>query len=344
MTSRTRQNRIAGLVALCLTVFSIPALAVINQTITYPDAQSIQSATLSIDGLDEPIEGEVQDEDDGKKVVFIVPDGYEGKSATANVVVDNVPGSYPVVIGARTPVFRTSGGRASRIQDYEGWRFGLGFGAGMISSKFAEAIARQSELDASGLLFGQGFENITSDSSADDSAFAREAMLELGYGFANGHRLSVDVRKGSSSDFDINVNVRSDVPMTNSEVTAQSIATGELDFWSANVNYHFPFAPNGNWGVSVSAGSLNIDRDTSFTSEISFDGMLLDSTSGSEKLDESVFQYGVGLEWTNQQARTWIPTVGVRISQTGDIEILDNEKVQTAEVYFILNRRSGGRR
>jgi len=344
MIFNVKLGRAAATLAGCLALLSLPAFAVINQTVEFPDAQSIQGATLSLDGTDEVIEGEVREEDDRKIVVFVLPDDYDGRAATANVIVDNVPRSYPITIGTSTPTFRTGDSRSSSRLPSGSFYYGIGAGIGSLSSDFASAIGQQSALDANGLLSGQGLTNIVSSVAADDSASAWDAIIEVGYWFPDDSRLSLDFRTGSVDNFGINVDVRGDVPMSTSVISAESIATAGLDMWSANLNYRRFFTPTSNWGFLLTLGNHSVDRPTSFVSTLRLDGMPVDSFTGGEELDENIVQYGIGLEWTQRQARTWVPTVGLRLSQTGDIEIFDDENSKQVQLYFTFNRRLDGQR
>jgi len=242
--------------------------SVIEQTIEFPDAKAIQGATLSLEGSDEIITGEVQEDDGRKKVVFVLPDSSEGRNATANVIVDDVAESYPIVIGSPTPVIRTSRSQLTTGISHGGWFFGAGASAGRVSSDFATTIAQQSALDAEGFLAGQGVTNIVSGYNADDDAIAWDGSLEVGYWFPDDSRLSLGFSTGSADDFALNVDVSGDVPPS-SIVNAQSVGTAELDIWSVALDYARFFTPTSNFGFVVSVGNQSVKRPTTFTSTLS---------------------------------------------------------------------------
>ncbi len=344
MNFKHQPDGCAAIILFCLTLFSMPAMAVVEQSVEFPDARDIQGATLSFDDSDEIITGEIQEEDDRKKVVFVLPDGSEGRNATANVIIDGQPQSFSLVVGQPTPVFRTNRKNSYVVETDSGWYFGPGVYTGNLSSDFATRIAQQSAADASALLASQGLTNIASMNAADDSSIGWGAILEVGYQFSDDSRLSLDLQYGAVGDFGLNAGASGDVPMTTSIASAESVATAELDTWSMNLNYARFFTPTSNFGFVVSVGNQSIERGTSFTSTLSVDGVPFDTFVGGETLDENVLQYGAGLEWTQRQARNWVPTIGIRYGQTADLDIFDKEQIRRLEAYFTIKRRPNKRR
>jgi hypothetical protein len=329
---------LAALLGPILALVSIPALAVVQQRMDFSGAQDIQSATLILEDSDEIVTGTVQEEDGEKFILFILPDGSEGKSATALVVVDGRRQSYPLVIGQPTPVISAGSDRPKIVETDGAWYFGPGLYAGNLSSDFATVIAQQSAADASALLAMQGITNIVGTSDADDSSFAWGGIIEVGYRFSSGSRLSLNLQFDSVDDFGLNAGASGDIPMSTSIASAESVAVAELDMWSLILNYSRPFTPTSNFGFVLSAGSLSVERASSFTSTLSVDGMPFGEFTGDEKVDENVLQYGVGLEWTQRQARNWVPTIGIRYLQTADLDIFDKEQIRRLEAYFTIRR------
>lgn len=330
---------LAALLGPILALVSVPALAVVQQRLDFQGAENIQSATLILGDSDELISGTVHEKDGKKFVLFNLPDGSHGKSATAFVVVDGRRQSYPVVIGQPTPVVSAGSGRLEIMETEGVWYFGPGAYAGNLSSDFATVIAQQSAADASALLSMQGITNIVPTSAADDSSFAWGGIIEVGYQFSDDSRLSLNLQFDSVDDFGLNAGASGDIPMSTSIASAESVATAELEMWSLNLNYARFFTPTGNFGFAVSAGSQSVERASSFTSTLSVDGVPFGEFTGDEKLDENVLRYGVGLEWTQRQARNWVPTIGIRYVQTADIDILDKEQIRRLEAYFTITRR-----
>ena len=335
-TSNQIVQRVAAVAILGLAAFSMPALAVIEHSIEYPAANNIQDATLILDDTGEQYTGEVQDEDGRKRVVFVVPDSAAGKRATVNATVDGVPETFSVTIGGAAPVARTGDSSIDRSASDTSWFISGGMLYGLVSSEFATAIAQQSAADGQALLDAQGLLNSTSNFAADDSASALGGMFEVGYRFQDNSRLSLGVGFGSTDEFDINASASGDIPNSTSVVTAESVATGEMDIFEVAIRYARDFPGTRRFGYSVSVGSLSVDRTTSFTSTLSTDGVPIDSISGGDDLDESVIQFGVGIEWTPRSDQRWAPVVGLRYKRSGDLDILDDESVETIDGYILL--------
>lgn len=344
MKSRLHASGLAALLGPILVLISMPALAVVQHRMNFPDADDVQSATLTLEGSDEVVSGTVHEEDGQKFIVFILPDGSSGKSATASVVVDGWQQSYPVIIGQAAPTMGAGDDRMAIVETDSGWYFGPGVYAGNLSSDFATVIAQQSAADASALLGTQGFTNIVPMSTANDSAFSWGGIIEVGYQFSDDSRLSFDLQYGAVGDFNLNAGASGDIPASTSIASAESVATAEIDLWSFNLNYARFFTPASNFGFMVSIGNQSVERSSSFTSTLSVDGVPFDSFTGSESVDENVLRYGVGLEWTQRQARSWVPTIGIRYAQTADLDIFDKEQIRHLEAYFTIKRRPNKRR
>lgn len=344
MKSRQNTNGLATLLGPILVLISLPALAVVQHRMDFPDAEDVQSATLTLDGSDEVVSGTVREEEGKKFVVFVLPDGSNGKSATVSVVVDGWQQSYPVIVGQAAPTMGSGSDRMDIVESDSGWYFGPGVYAGNLSSDFASVIAQQSAADASDLLATQGFTNIVPMSTADDSAFSWGGIIEVGYQFSDESRLSLDLQYGAVGDFNLNAGASGDIPASTSIASAESVATAEIDMWSFNLNYARFFTPVSNFGFMLSIGNQSVERSSSFTSTLSVDGVPFDSFTGSETIDENVLRYGVGVEWTQRQARNWVPTVGIRYSQTAKLDIFDKKQIELLEAYFTIKRRPKQRR
>lgn len=341
MTSKFKIDRSAALAALGLALLSTPALAVVNQSVEFLATQDIQSATLVIEESGDMYPPEIREDGDSNKVVFLLPDELVGKQATVYAVLDGKSRSLQVTVGQGPILFQNFQNidRDPNSAAFNGgWFFGIGASVGTLSSDFAARLAQQSALDAEELLAGQGITNINSAVSADDDAFAWDGSIRAGYWFADDGRLSLDFRTGSVDDFALDASVGGDIPQSASVATAQSVATAGLDIWSANVTYERFFTQTSNFGFAILGGVQSVERTSSFVSTLAVDGMPIDSFTGAEALDENVLQYGLGIEWTNRRARgNWVPTVGVRILQTNDIDILDQERLQQCQLYFNLD-------
>ena len=283
MISRQHASGLAALLGPVLVLISLPALAVVQHRMDFPDAQEIESANLILEDSDEIVSGTVHEEDGKKFVLFELPDGSSGKPATVLVVSDGWRQSYPVVIGQTTSVTSAGSDSPEVGQARGGWFIGPGVYAGNLSSDFATRIAYQSATDAADLLGTQGFTNIVPMSTADDSAFTWGGVVETGYLFADGSRVSFDVRTTMVDDFGLAAGATADIPNTASVASAESVATAELDIWSINLNYSRFFTPTSNFGFSISLGNQWVDRTSSFTSTLSVDGTPFDTFTGGDR-------------------------------------------------------------
>jgi hypothetical protein len=332
----------AGLVrvaATYLVLWAAPAHAVIEQALEFPDAQAIQGATLTLEGSEEVYTGEVREEEGRKEVIFLLPDDSDGKTATVEVVVDGQLRSLSLVVGARTPVLQTSD-RASGAAEDGSWFASIGLGVGQVYSDFARRIAEQSARDQDGFLNAQGITNPDPSSNADDAVFAWNGTIAFGYEFRQGGRLSFGLSTSEVDDFKLRADTSGDIPGTMSVITARTSATAELDIRSLEMSYASYFTRMSDFAWTVSVANVSIDRTTMFESTLGVDGVVLDTLTGGDSLDEDVIQYGVGLEWAPRNPRgNWAPTVGLRYVRTGNIEIFDDEEIDAMELFFAFRYR-----
>lgn len=339
MTFPNQPDRLTAFIALCLALFSMPALAVINQKVEFQNAKNLESVTLVIKESGDIYPAEIQEDDDSDEVVFVLPDELAGKQATVSAIVDGKPHSVQITVGQGPILYLPLDLNPDSAASRSGFFFGGGVAAGQFFSDGAMHFASTSAMDAEALLAGAGVINIVPTSSADDSAFAWDGIFRAGYMFADDSRLSVDFRTGDIDDFGLNVDVSGDIPQTTSIATARSIGTVGIDTWSMNIGYQRPFTQHSNFGFAVFLGNLSFERTTNFDSTLLVDGVPNESMSGGDTLDENVFQYGFGIEWTNRQAQgNWIPTVGVRYTQSADVSVFGDDDTRRLEAYFTYDR------
>lgn len=354
MNFQTDPRRLALLVSISLSFFSLPALAVVNQSVEFPDAQDVGNVTLVIDGDDTVHEAEIQDEDGSRKAVFLLPDGSAGKSAVLRAEIDGEEKSYelhisalPLVIGAASVAVVPASPGATGVghaTDNSGWIVVGAIAGGLFSSGFLEDIANQSSADASDLLTSLGVTGITTFANADDNAFASGLSLGFGWQFADESRLWLDYDAKFVSDMKMSAGADGNVPMSASMVEAESVGNAETNIQAFRISYSRWFSPTSHFGYKLSLGSVSVESDLSFMSTIRLDGSDFDSFSGEDTLDDNAVIYGAGLEWAPRNSRMPDLRAGVMYEQISKLEAFDNNKMWTLMAYVSVGLRLGSRR
>ncbi|HNP37438.1 MAG TPA: hypothetical protein PKK10_16445 [Woeseiaceae bacterium] len=354
MNFQTCSRRLALLVSISLSLFSLPALAVVNQSVEFPDAQDVRSVTLVIDGDDTVHEAEIKDEEDSRKAVFVLPDGSEGKSAVLHAEIDGEKKSYelritalPFVIGAASvAVLPASPGVTGfgSATDNSAWIIVGTIAGGLVNSGFLEDIANQSSADASDLLSTLGVTGITSFADADDNAFASGLSLGFGWQFADESRLWLDYDAKFVSDMKMSAGADGNVPMSASMIDAESVGKAETNIQSFRIGYSRWFSPTSQFGYRLALGSVSVESDLSFMSTIRVDGSDVDSFSGEDTLDDNGVIYGAGLEWAPRNSRMPDLRAGVMYEQISKLNAFDDNKMWALTAYVSVGLRLGSRR
>lgn len=304
----------ATCLAISMGLWSVAAYAVWSESVQIVGEQSLPegaSATLTLDsGL--VIEGEVEERDGQKFLVFILP-GSSSQPGTIEITTGTTVRSYrhashggnsgtglDLSESGTRPLAGTSSDNFNNAADQlvrEGFRFTLGIsGAHWMSDFFAERIDRNTA-DLIPILDNVfGGTNSSARGSVDDSGCAYGVDVGAKLTLANGGELSATLGYADFSAADGSIVGFTDVGGNDVEVRA--FGESELDAYTLRLGYSHLFGRQLDWRWYVAAGWMRFGMEDSSTTLTFVNGDEVDRFSSSDSDDDMAefLEFGISYD------------------------------------------------